>query len=592
MFLRIAAVLAFALLQASGSPAMAHARWFVHDPQIKPAAFEFGRLHVTLAVLTIAFLLALFAFDRFSHWQARAWRVFNRNLSLPAGLEWRVVAAVFGAVLIINSMESVFLAPNLSGDKTFALKTLLFLQIVLGAMLVMQTRITETSISLLVLPLLGLASFTWQALIDYALEIAAVGVALYMVAPLVFERDRSFRRNLRRLLPDALALRMVQGGATRVWNLPLPSFPAEFRGEARARREAEAADWLRVMLGAQLVVLAAHDKLLNPGISLAFVDMYPFVNFPALLGFDFTNLDFVFAAGLAETAFGIALMFNLASRAVSLAMFALFTITGVLFGLSEMLGHLPIIAILAAIFVQGSGRPAVENPVATMIGAFRSRARFVAAAAVASSIAMVFTGDSTATARAAPFVVAPSSEAQAQPIAALAAPRVLFENFLAEVGPQDRLPAPVVEQIEAVKAEFAAAADGRGAVKDAVASKLFGLSMAYERFAGAHGAARWLRVAHLTSSCTPDEVLELRNALGSPRWLAQLSRMPDDLRRALLPVAQASASAILGHEIDVGDAEAWKTVSLKAAPNGPGFDYTHTLAAIGRIAIATATTAP
>ena len=253
---------AFAMAQIGASPALAHARWFIDEPKVAPVFFTFGMLHVALAVLTGVFLLVLWGIDRTAHRGASWHAVLNCKLRVPAGLEWRAMAIVFGAVLIINSMERVFLAPNLTGGGQAVLGVLLFLQIILGALLVMQTRMTEAALALLVLPFLGLAVFSVSGLIDYAFEIAAVGVSLYMVSPLMFERDKVLRRNLRRLLPERLSLCVAQRhGVPRTWTFSWPDFPAEFRGAAADRRERLAAEWLRVMLGGQLVVLAAHDKL-------------------------------------------------------------------------------------------------------------------------------------------------------------------------------------------------------------------------------------------------------------------------------------------------------------------------------------------
>src|SRR5262249_2026235 len=126
-------------------------------------------------------------------------------------------------------------------------------------------------------------------------------------------------------------------------------------GLPRKDREAQAIAVLRTLFGLQLIILAAHDKFLEPGVSLAFVDKYSFVNVPALLGATgFTNLHFVFGAGLAETSLGTLLLANVAVRASSAILLFMFTTTAAVFGIEELVGHLPIIAMLILLVASGS----------------------------------------------------------------------------------------------------------------------------------------------------------------------------------------------------------------------------------------------
>jgi uncharacterized membrane protein YphA (DoxX/SURF4 family) len=111
---------------------------------------------------------------------------------------------------------------------------------------------------------------------------------------------------------------------------------------------------LRIAPGLQFIVLAAHDKLLDPRVSLAFVDKYCFVNLPAPLRLsDFTNLHFFVGAGMIEVAFGTLLLLNVATRSICVILMALLVLTGILFGLGELFGHVPIAAAIAVVAWRG-----------------------------------------------------------------------------------------------------------------------------------------------------------------------------------------------------------------------------------------------
>ena len=112
---------------------------------------------------------------------------------------------------------------------------------------------------------------------------------------------------------------------------------------------------LRVGLGLTLATLALHNKLLNPDLALTFFDEHP-MNFMPLLGFpQFTNLHFAFAVGVAELAMGMLLIWGIATRFVTgiLATFLISTL--VMFGPSELIGHLPLFGIAAVLIIRGGG---------------------------------------------------------------------------------------------------------------------------------------------------------------------------------------------------------------------------------------------
>ena len=68
----------------------------------------------------------------------------------------------------------------------------------------------------------------------------------------------------------------------------------------------------------------------------------------------FSNLHFVFAAGAAEVALGLLLIVNVASRLASLILAGMFAVSSVVFGMTEAIGHLPILGVSLLLALHGS----------------------------------------------------------------------------------------------------------------------------------------------------------------------------------------------------------------------------------------------
>ncbi|MEO5953353.1 MAG: hypothetical protein ABIQ44_12880 [Chloroflexia bacterium] len=110
---------------------------------------------------------------------------------------------------------------------------------------------------------------------------------------------------------------------------------------------------MRIGTGVSILTLAFTEKLLNPDLALAFLRDYPNFNFMHLLGFDwFSNELFIFAAGAVETAVGLMLIAGILPRVVILFMWVPFNIAIPLLPPEELLGHLPILAVMYAIFLE------------------------------------------------------------------------------------------------------------------------------------------------------------------------------------------------------------------------------------------------
>lgn len=114
---------------------------------------------------------------------------------------------------------------------------------------------------------------------------------------------------------------------------------------------------LRILTGFSLLLAALTEKLLAPAAGLAFLQGYPWFNFPHnLLGLSwFTDQRFVFAAGLAEASLGSLLMSGVLTRVVILAMWVPFNLAVAFVPPEDLLGHLPIFGIMYVLLLYGSG---------------------------------------------------------------------------------------------------------------------------------------------------------------------------------------------------------------------------------------------
>ena len=175
------------------------------------------------------------------------------------------------------------------------------------------------------------------------------------------------------LYPVANALEQVLFAGIGVYFLILgrglfaPTFPSTRRW-ARTWQPYErwALPALRISTGAAILVLAFTEKLLNPALARAFLTAYPTFNFMHLAGFTWFSDDlFITAAAVVEATVGILLIAGVLPRVVILLMWVPFNAAIPFLPPVELLGHLPILAVMYVVFLQGVGTEgALGEPVA------------------------------------------------------------------------------------------------------------------------------------------------------------------------------------------------------------------------------------
>jgi uncharacterized membrane protein YphA (DoxX/SURF4 family) len=112
---------------------------------------------------------------------------------------------------------------------------------------------------------------------------------------------------------------------------------------------AAAINLLRIAMGFGIAYGALTEKLLNPPLAQALLDQSPFLNVLRPLGV--SDPVFIWLAGLTELVIGIVILSGQITRPVMAVGFALFTVTLVVFGLPEFIGHLPYYGIMLTLFI-------------------------------------------------------------------------------------------------------------------------------------------------------------------------------------------------------------------------------------------------
>lgn len=340
-------VLAIFLFLAQGSPAYAHERWFVdQDGQHIGESHWLDWLNL-LIILGGLLLVALLVLAERSAWHHKLEEWLERlRQSLPCGIEWRFVAVLAAVTLVFNAVTGVFLAPDLllpgvtvtarsaaqinrafmSGDSPVYWSVSTFggiAQLLLGVLLLTQTSFLIPGVLILVVALpMAVFNFVPDLLIDYVVEFVALAFALIFFGMGASSLDRRIATRLK-LNPSRYA------------RLPVPI--------------------IRIGVGLTLVILALHNKLLAPNMALTFLDTH-YLNFMQLMGFaGFTDIRFVFAAGIVELAVGILLVFGIATRLMATIVFLLMGTTMAILRADELVGHIPIMGIAALLVYRGSG---------------------------------------------------------------------------------------------------------------------------------------------------------------------------------------------------------------------------------------------
>ena len=310
--------------------ALAHVRWFVPVGTDLPAmSLPSDWLAVLLVSGALMFMASVLVVARMAAQSDALSRIIFSPWNSKHHLEWYLLFLLVNLVFIHNLLEGEFLGPHF-----FVMPDVMMIGVVLQALVLILSVVSLllTGVVLLVIALCGVVGFSLESGIDYSFEVAALGLAYILVSTRINALDR---------------ICFARYELTRFADL--------------------APTILRLGLGLQLITLAIHNKLYEPAATYFFLTEHPYYNFPQFLGWaDFTHLHFALAAGVFEAAFGVMLMLGLATRYVLLVVSFFFISTGIISGLEEVMGHLPIFGVIAVLFVAGDRRSLDTNEAETL----------------------------------------------------------------------------------------------------------------------------------------------------------------------------------------------------------------------------------
>ncbi|MGF1688861.1 hypothetical protein L4C36_19625 [Photobacterium japonica] len=305
-------------------PSHAHVRWFVPDGTNPDVTLPWDTLSLMITLIT----LGLFAFAATLSYAPVLPRAIKTGLDRPVVSThpwlWYILVLVINTYLAINLLQGEFLAPNLYLSPQQAIYGVI---IQASAIVLMAFSVSLTGVAIAGTALALVIFFPFFIALDYVFEFFFVGLALICIGPSLNHNDT----------------RLCQG-----------------LGVDKTQWRTLAIHLLRIGLGLQLLELGLHNKLMLPGMALAFIEQHPYYNFFPLLNLpQVSHLHFVFFVGISEALIGLLLIFHFANRIIYALLLTIFMITLWLSGTDELIGHLPLITVVVILFIE-SGKENVR----------------------------------------------------------------------------------------------------------------------------------------------------------------------------------------------------------------------------------------
>jgi len=111
---------------------------------------------------------------------------------------------------------------------------------------------------------------------------------------------------------------------------------------------------MRIGVGVALIALAFTEKLTHPALAEQTLRDYPALNVFQLVGIPVPDLSFVAVAGAVELLFGLLVVSGALPQVAVLVAAVPFNATLLIFGQTELVGHLPVYGVLLALLAYGS----------------------------------------------------------------------------------------------------------------------------------------------------------------------------------------------------------------------------------------------
>lgn len=321
MIRRCAVVVAVSgALLAAPRPAFAHEKWFVPDPGSYPTDWAFVFRPITLAlILAVVAATVTWRYVAVRHLPVPELRFLTRVGDVVPYVP-RLLAIHLGVSLLAASVSGHFLTHDLEVEHLAVGPVVLLVEGALGVWFITGIRLQAAAILLALIGPLALLVTGPVGLLS-AMDLLGVAVFLAFVPP----SDATFGR----VEPDAAALR---------------------RGLLA----------LRLGAGGALITLAFAEKLANPALARETVRMFPQLDIFRLVGIELPVDTFVAIAGATELLFGLLVISGALPQVAVLVAGIPFNATLLLFGQTELLGHLPVYGVFLTLIAYGSDRRTAE----------------------------------------------------------------------------------------------------------------------------------------------------------------------------------------------------------------------------------------
>lgn len=288
-----------------------HERWFVESQEAGDWSFFLSPLPLVLTAAVVAVAVV---------WRLLALHLDRPELSFLAPLgrlvPWvpRLLGIHLGVALLALAATGAFITPSNDHLEGPAGTLLLLLEAALGIWLVAGYQVRVAAALVLGLGP-ALAFVAGATALGECANLAAVAAFLVVVPP------GADAYGAARPSPDQLRLGLLL---------------------------------LRLGVGAALIVLAFSEKLTNPAMALDTLEHYPALDVFGLVGISVSPETFVVIAGVTELLFGLLVISGAFPQVAVLVAMVPFNATLVLFGQTELVGHLPVYGVFLALLVYGS----------------------------------------------------------------------------------------------------------------------------------------------------------------------------------------------------------------------------------------------
>jgi uncharacterized membrane protein YphA (DoxX/SURF4 family) len=290
---------------------LAHVKWFT-DPRLHPT--QYGLL--VSAPVIAAFVVAVGA--------AGVAYVIQHRVPEPPGIRAleRYAATgplalriALGVALIAAATANWLFVPSLVLDRDAVGLALRTIEVACGLFLLAGLFTRYAAIVLALLGVVAMVPFSIESILEQV-HILGIAVFLFIAGPGRVSVDA------RRRAARSIEHRNAPAAAINV---------------------------LRIAMGFGIAYGALTEKLLNPALAQALLDQSPFLNLLRPLGV--SDPIFIWLAGATELLIGVVILSGQITRPAMAIGFGLFTVTLIVFGLPELIGHLPYYGIMLTLFI-------------------------------------------------------------------------------------------------------------------------------------------------------------------------------------------------------------------------------------------------